>query len=115
MPAPRIDLSIDQGSTYNKTLTIIGSDGLPVSFANCTAEMMLRTSADAANAALTLSNGAGITLGSSNGVIELAISAAETAALEAGEYVYDLEVTTQAGAVTKYASGKAAVRREITR
>lgn len=114
MPAPRIDFELDQGSTLTKTLTIIGSDGQPVSFTGASAEMQLRTSYDAAPS-LTLSSDNGrIALGS-NGLITLSLTPSASASLTAGEYLYDLEVTSSAGAVSKYAAGVITVRREVTR
>jgi hypothetical protein len=54
-------------------------------------------------------------IGGSNGVMTFAKSAVETAAFEVFEGVYDLELTTNAGAVHQVMSGKFKVAAEVTR
>lgn len=111
---PRIDLSIEQGSTFSKSLTIINSDGLPVSFTGASAQMQLRQTLSSASPAITLSTANGRITLSSGGTITLSIAATDTDDLTPGTYVYDLEVTS-GSTVRKYMSGKATVVGEVTR
>lgn len=111
---PRIDLTIEQGSTFSKSVTIIDSDGLPVSFSGASAEMQIRETISAASPAITLSTANGrISLGSA-GLITLSIPATNTDDLAPGNYVYDLEVTS-GSTVKKYMSGMVKVVGEVTR
>ena len=56
-----------------------------------------------------------ITLGGAAGTITLHISATDTAALTPGLYVYDLEVVSGGGEVTRIIEGNFAVKAEVTR
>lgn len=67
----------------------------------------------------TLSTTAGsegtITLGGTAGTVDLLISAANTASLTAGQYVYDLELVSGGGVVTRLLEGNFKVSAEVTR
>lgn len=103
----------DQGSTFSKTL-VWSIDGVPVNLTGYTARMQVRSSYTSATAVVTLTNGSGITLGTTNGQITLTISAIATAAIAAGNYVYDLELTS-GGTVTRLLEGQFIVSPEVTR
>jgi hypothetical protein len=60
-------------------------------------------------------NGTGITLGGTAGTIALAAVATATSAVEAGQYVYDLELVSGAGYVTRLVEGNFVVYAEVTR
>jgi hypothetical protein len=75
--------------------------------------MQVRASYSSATAIISLTNGSGITLGGAAGTIQLSISAVTTAALTAGTYVYDLELT-YAGTVTRLLEGQFVVTPEVT-
>jgi microcompartment protein CcmL/EutN len=49
------------------------------------------------------------------GTVRLKVDAATTAALTAGDYVYDLEITAPNGDVTRLVEGKFKVKPEVTR
>jgi len=62
---------------------------------------------------LTSSNGK-ITVGTTNGKFTLNLTVAETTALAAGQYVYDLEVTSPGGVVTRLLEGGFTVYEGVT-
>ena len=62
---------------------------------------------------LTSANGK-ITVGTTDGMFTLALTATETTALTAGNYVYDLEVTAPDGTVTRLLEGGFTVFQEVT-
>jgi hypothetical protein len=57
---------------------------------------------------------AGLTLGGSAGTIVINITAAQTTALTSGTYVYDLELTSGGGVVTRILEGKFVITPEVT-
>ena len=62
---------------------------------------------------LTSANGK-ITVGTTDGTFTLNLTAAQTSALAAGNYVYDLEVTSPGGTVTRLLEGGFTVFQEVT-
>jgi hypothetical protein len=56
-----------------------------------------------------------LTLGGAAGTIVITLTATQTAALTAGNYVYDLELVSGAGVVTRLVQGNVTVTAEITR
>jgi hypothetical protein len=101
-----------EGETFSRTVTW-SVNGAPVDLTGYTAAMQVRASYSSATAIISLTNGSGITLGGAAGTIQLNISAVTTAALTAGTYVYDLELT-YAGTVTRLLEGQFVVTPEVT-
>ena len=79
------------------------------------ARMQLRTSYSAASASLELTTANGRISLTNAGVITLSLTATETAALAAGRYVYDLEMVSSGGQVTRLLEGVVTVSPEVTR
>jgi hypothetical protein len=101
-----------EGETFSRTVTW-SVNGAPVDLTGYTDAMQVRASYSSATAIISLTNGSGITLGGAAGTIQLSISAVTTAALTAGTYVYDLELT-YAGTVTRLLEGQFVVTPEVT-
>jgi hypothetical protein len=111
-----VDLTIAQGATYSQVFTYkTGTPAVAVNLAGHTARMHLRTSytAPAASLELTTENGR-IVLGGSAGTVTLALAASVTAALNAGRYVYDLELVN-GEIVTRFIEGIVTVSPNVTR
>ena len=107
------DLTIPQGTTWSLDL-VYKRGTAPVSLTGAQARMQLRTSYDAPTAAISLTQASGITLGGAAGTIGVALTDAQTAALPAGRYVYDLELI-ETGKVTRLIEGVAICTPEVTR
>lgn len=105
-------LKLRQGDTYKRTLTWLVNK-VPVNLTGYDARLQVRESPDDATAALDASEY--LTLGGAAGTIEIEIPAAETADLEPGRYVYDLEVESGGGEVTTLIAGSLTVSAEVTR
>lgn len=114
MAAGKYNIVIEQGTTFNMDFTI-KTGTTPWDLTSYSARMQVRTSSGAANTLLSLTNGAGITLGGSAGTVAVSVSAAATAAIVAGRYVYDLEIESAGGQVWRIIEGKATVKAEVTR
>ena len=62
---------------------------------------------------ITLTNGSGITL-SSLGVITLNMTAAQTAAIAAGDYKFDMQTTSGAGVIKTWIEGSFTIVTDVT-
>jgi hypothetical protein len=110
------DLQIAQGATYSQVIN--WKTGSTPTFVNTTgfsARMQLRTSYSAASASLELTTANSRISLTNAGVITLSLTATETAALAAGRYVYDLEMVSSGGQVTRLLEGVVTVSPEVTR
>ena len=76
----------------------------------------LRSDIEDSSAVLTLTTENGrIALGGAAGTVTLTVSAADTAGLTAGNGVYDLELISSGGVVTRLIEGSYSIVREVTR
>lgn len=116
------NITCDQGATFSRVITYKDSDGALVNLTGYTARMHVRAQIEAPSPdvspliALTTTNGR-ITLGGALGTVTLSISAADTAALSAGTYYYDLEMVSGDSpvVVTRLIQGTFVVDPEVTR
>lgn len=124
MQAPaNLDLTMYQGASWDYTLTWTTTSGTvtsPVNLTGYTARMQVRETQASTATIMSLTSGSGITLGGTAGTIYLEASAATTAgiATEATpqtQYVYDLELISGAGYVTRLVEGNFIVDPEVTR
>jgi|LauGreDrversion4_2_1035121.scaffolds.fasta_scaffold00642_3 hypothetical protein len=114
--AAKYDIVCDQGATFSRIFTWQDDAANPVNLTGYTARMQVRDEADSSTAALSLTTeNSRITLGGTAGTITLLVSATDTAAVVAGEYVYDLEIVSGAGTVTRLIQGCFTVDAEVTR
>jgi len=79
------------------------------------AKLQLRSLPNDTTAVLTLTETDGITIDGSTGTLAVHATAAQTGAIIAGPYYYDLEITSPTGVVTRIAQGQIAVNAEVTR
>jgi hypothetical protein len=115
MAAGTLDLSIEQGATYNLVLTW-QVNGTAVNLTNYTARLQARVDVEDTETVLSMTTGGGgITLGGVAGTITLDQSAAQTTLLPAGTYIYDLEMVAGSGTVTRLVQGELVVSAEVTR
>lgn len=103
-----------QGATYDKTFTITEA-GVALNLTGFSSAMQVRSAADSTSTLLSLTSGSGITLGGTAGTVLVTISAAQSSAIPAGSYAYDLELTSGAGVVTRLLQGGFTVVGNVTR
>jgi hypothetical protein len=116
MPAATYNIICDQGATLDRSLTLKDSAGSLANLTGFSAKMQVRTTASSSGVALELSTvNSRVILGGALGTVRLKVDAATTAALTAGDYVYDLEITAPNGDVTRLVEGKFKVKPEVTR
>lgn len=110
------DVTIYQGASFSRVLTWKDEEGTAINLTGYTARLHMRSSQDADTPFVTLTteNG-GIALGGAAGTITLSISAASTAAITDTSGVYDLELVSASGIVTRLLAGEVLVSKEVTR
>jgi len=109
------DIAADQGSDFSTVVTYSDDAGSPVNLTGFTGRMQVRKFSGSPSANITLTNGAGVTLGGALGTITITISAATLSQVLAGTYVYDLEVVDTSSKVLKVLAGDFVVSAEVTR
>lgn len=113
-----LNLACYQGANFDYSLTWTTTSGTvtaPVDLTNYSARMQVREDYAASTAVMSLTSGSGITLGGTAGTILLEASSTATAALISGQYLYDLELVSGAGYVTRLVEGTFIVDPEVTR
>jgi hypothetical protein len=115
MAATTYDILIEQGATYSQLITY-KDNGVAVNLTGYTARMQVRATLESASTLVELTTAnSRIALGGTAGTITLTISATDTAALTAGRGVYDLELVSGSGIVTRLLQGVATISRNVTR
>ena len=119
MPAVKHNIDIEQGATFEFNMKWIQEDEVtPVDITGYTARMHVRESVESATILLELTTAnLRIALGDAAGTIRILVSAADTAALNFTQGVYDLELVNTGGdgKVTRLIEGGVEVRPEVTR
>lgn len=116
MAAGIYDITCEQGATFLRTFRWLDANEAAVNLTGFSAEMHVRTAHKAATTIVELSTTQGtITLVPAEGRIQLNLSAAETTALPVSRGVYDLELISGGGIVTRLLEGKFIVTPEVTR
>lgn len=108
------DITCYQGADYDQSFTV-SQGGTALNWTGFTAQMQVREAADSTAYLLSLANGSGITLGGTAGTILVNISNAQSAAVSAGSYAYDLELISGSSAVTRILQGAFNVIGQVTR
>lgn len=122
MLAGTYNITCDQGSTYSLVITVKYPDTddptvyHPWDFTGYTARMQIRRTVESGTVLLELTteNGGLEFTDEDNGEITLTISATESAALDSSG-VYDLEIVSDVGTVSKVIKGAFILNREVTR
>jgi hypothetical protein len=107
--AQKVNIVIDQGTTFSTSYTFTNDNDDPIDFTTYTGASQMRKS-------YSSTTFQAFTVGlNSNGVITLGMSANTTSAITAGRYLYDLEVTDSTGVKSRLVEGIVTVTPEITR
>jgi hypothetical protein len=108
------------GEDFAEVFNLQNDDGSPVNLTGYTARMQVRRTHKATTPALSLTSpDAGLVINGAAGTITVSVSNAQTSALcldnDRTQYVYDLEIESGAGLVTKVSRGFFTVLPEATR
>ena len=111
MSAGTYNFTFEQGATFSRQLTV-QDNGSAMDLTNYSARMQLRSSVDSTTIALTVT--CAIT-NASSGILTVSNTATQTMGVDAGIYVYDLEIESSAGVVTRLMQGTATITANVTR
>lgn len=107
--ATKANLVIDQGTTFSTIITVADAEGDALDLSNYTGAAQMRKH-------YSSSNSFSFTVYVANtGTITLSMSANTTANITSGRYVYDCEITSNTGVVSRIAEGIVTVTPEVTR
>jgi hypothetical protein len=113
MPAGRYNIHIEQGATFRERMTYLVNSN-PVDLSGYTARMKAKNSIKTQQILdCTTENGA-ITLGGSEGTIDLFINNTDTDRLNPDKYPYDLEISS-GGEVIRLLQGDIIVSESVTK
>ena len=119
MPAAKLNLVIEQGATFTHQLQLRDGPDIysPVKdLTGYTARIQLRSDINSPDVILELTTENGrIALSPLEGKIQLKLSATETSALDFAKAVYDMEVSSPTGDVTRVIQGNFSLSRQVTR
>jgi hypothetical protein len=114
--ADKYTMNIDAGATYALTVTWTDSNDTPINLTGYTARMKLKSDFGG-TALVSLTETDGLTLGGASGTIAISISPTLTGALcdtEPKKGVYDLELVSSGGVVTRLLEGRWIATPEVT-
>ena len=111
MAAGTYNFTIEQGATFSRVITL-QENGSAMSLSGYSAASQFRSTHDSSTVAGTITSNV---TNASGGVLTLSMTATQTGNIEEGIYVYDVEITSSAGAVTRILQGKVTVTPQVTR
>ena len=111
MSAGSYNFTLAQGATLDRTVTV-QENGSAMDLTGYTPRMQVRETHDSTSILLTVTCSIS---DASGGIIRLQATATTTASIEEGIYVYDLEIESSTGVVTRLLQGNVTVTPEVTR
>jgi hypothetical protein len=109
------NFTINQGETISRKITW-QPGGTPQDITGYSARMHVRRTKEDVDTVIELTDANGrLVLGGSAGTITVTLSDTESSAIEALDYVYDLELISPGGVVKRLLEGPFEVTREVTR
>lgn len=111
MASGKLDITVEQGATFSRTITIKDASNTAVNISSDTFAGQIRkrhqSSTKEADFDFTITDGA-------NGEVTATISNTDTSSMDPGDFVYDIEWTS-GSTVTRLLEGTATVTPEVTR
>lgn len=110
--AAKANIIVDQGTDFSTTITVKNDDGIVIDLAGYTAAAQLRkhyTSETAVDFTTAFESPR------SAGLLTISLTRTQTANLESGRYVYDVEVTDSANTRSRLVEGILTVSPQVTR
>ena len=104
------NLTIDQGSTFSASIDVTDVEDNVLVLTGYTVAAQIRKTYDSTTAV----NFTGSVSNATQGEITISLTPAQTNALVAGRYVYDAEITSAGGTVTRVIEGQIEVTPGVT-
>ena len=111
MSAGTYNFTIEQGTTFSRVLTL-QENGSAMNLTGYSVASQMRSTHDSWSIVATFS---GSVTNASSGQLTLSLTHSQTSAIEEAIYVYDVEITSGAGSVTRILEGNVTVTPEVTR
>jgi hypothetical protein len=108
--AIKANLVVDQGTSFSATVTVTDSGDAIFNLTGYTVAAQMRKSYASTTATTFTASHNG-----SLGQITIVLNSTTTAALEPGRYLYDVEITSSAGLITRVVEGVVTVTPGMTR
>jgi len=105
------NLTVDQGSDITYTIDVTDSNGDPVNLSGYTVAGQIRKS----YASLTAVDFTATVTNTSTGEVTINLTSTQTNDMKAGRYLYDVEMTSSGGTVTRILEGQIEVIAGVTR
>lgn len=113
---PRYNFYINQGTDLSVPIVLTDSTGAPVDLSGYSASMQIRTNVNSSTALDTLTTeNSRITMDPTSGKLTLIFPNSITEAYPAQKVVYDIEITSAGGQITRILEGTISVSAEVTR
>ena len=111
MAAGTYNFIIEQGATFSRQLTV-KENSSALNLTGYSVASLMRSTHDSSTVAGTFT----CTISSATGgIINMTMTPAVTGAIEEGMYVYDLEIVSGSGTITRLIEGEVTVTPEVTR
>jgi hypothetical protein len=107
-----VELTIDQGTTFETSLSLTNDDQTTINITDYGFASQIRKSYYSANAVANITVSI---VDASTGNVKLSMTAANTANVRAGRYLYDLIMTDTGGVKTRVIEGIITVTPQVTR
>lgn len=112
MAAGYTELFLEQGATFNTTITLDDVSGAAMNLVGYTASSQMKKSYYSSNSSATFTT----STGGANGTVSLNLTSANTANIYPGRYLYDVYVTNSTGTTrTRVLEGIINVSPQITK
>ena len=106
----RSNITIPQGANASFTYTVTDDDDNILDLTGYTGASQMRKHYTSLNA-----HSFDVTINGNNGSVSISMNAATTGIITHGRYVYDCEITSPGGAVTRIVEGIATVTPQVTK
>jgi hypothetical protein len=108
--AQKANLVVDQGSTFSTEITVATDGGSLLDLTGYTGAAQMRRHYSSTN-----SVSFAVTLGGTDGTVQLSLTSNQTTNLAAARYVYDVELTDGSGNISRILEGYITVSPNVTR
>lgn len=116
MAAGEHNFTIEQGTTHRMTFLWEDSNGVPINLTGYTARMQARKGYNASDVLFDASTANGmITLTPATGEVLIVLPESVTSTFKWPQALYDIELTSSDGTVTRLLQGSIDISREVTR
>ena len=105
------NLTIDQGTTFTASIDCTASDDNALNLTGYTVAGQLRKTYDSTTSIPFTA----LVANALTGRLQISLTPTQTGALSAGRYVYDVEITDQAGIITRVVEGQVEITPGVTR